>query len=535
MQEVLRNPPLSFLKKSGIRASHPEQVHYQTPPDVLIEQTLHASEGDLSDSGALVIHTGKFTGRLPKDRFIVKDNITSEVIDWNEINQPISPEHFDKLYRRITRYFKHKELWIRDCYVCADPRYRMNLQVITERPWASLFCYNMFLRPRESELDHFKPAWTILHAPGCIADPATDGTRQGNFVIINFTKRMVLIGGTAYTGEIKKGIFSVLNFLLPHTQGVLSMHCSANVGEGGDTALFFGLSGTGKTTLSTDPHRRLIGDDEHGWSDDSVFNIEGGCYAKCIDLCREKEPQIYDAIRRGALAENTCFKKDSNEIDFSNKSITENTRVSYPVYFLKNIMKPSRGGIPKNIFFLTCDAYGVLPPIARLTPAQALYQFISGYTAKIAGTEAGINEPKATFSACYGAPFLPLNPAEYARMLGAKIKDHHVKCWLVNTGWTGGSYGTGTRIKLSFTRAAIHAALNGDLEKVNYEKDPVFGLAIPTYCPHVPNELLQPRNTWTDKDQYDRQAHKLAKMFAGNFEKYRGLEDTGAPEAASYC
>lgn len=534
MQEVLRNPPSSFLKKAGIQVSHLKQIHYQTPPDVLIEQTLHTSEGDLSDSGALVIHTGKFTGRSPKDRFIVKDDITSEVIDWNEINQPISQEYFHKLYRRITRYLKHKELWIRDSYVCADSRYRMNLRVITEKPWASLFCYNMFLRPKESELDHFRPAWAILHAPGCLADPATDGTRQENFVIINFTKRVVLIGGTAYTGEIKKGIFSVLNFLLPHTQQVLSMHCSANVGEGGDTALFFGLSGTGKTTLSTDPHRKLIGDDEHGWSDDSVFNIEGGCYAKCIDLCREKEPQIYDAIRRGALVENTCFKNDSNEIDFSNKSITENTRVSYPVYFLKNIIKPSIGDIPKNIFFLTCDAYGVLPPIARLTPAQALYQFISGYTAKIAGTEAGIDEPKATFSACYGAPFLPLNPEEYARMLGAKIKAHHVKCWLINTGWTGGSYGTGSRIKISFTRAAIHAALNGDLEKVNYEKDSVFGLSIPTHCPHIPSELLQPRNTWTDKDQYDRQAHKLAEMFAENFEKYRGPEDKEVLEVASY-
>ncbi|MGH2642566.1 MAG: phosphoenolpyruvate carboxykinase (ATP) [Chitinophagaceae bacterium] len=532
MQEVLHHPPVLFLKKVGIPVSFPEQIHYQTLPNELILQTLDIQEGELSDSGALVINTGKFTGRSPKDRFIVKDDFTSDSIDWNEINQPISPEYFEKLYKRLTQYFRQKELWVRDSYVCSDPRYRMNLRVVTEKPWASLFSYNMFLRPKEEELDDFKPEWIILHAPGCMANRTTDGTRQENFVVINFTKKIVLIGGTAYTGEIKKGIFSVLNFILPHTKKVLSMHCSANVGEEGDTALFFGLSGTGKTTLSTDSHRRLIGDDEHGWSEDTVFNFEGGCYAKCIDLCREKEPQIYDAIKPGALVENTCFKYASNEIDFTNKIITENTRVSYPVYFLKNIMKPSVGDIPKNIFFLTCDAYGVLPPVAKLTPAQALYQFISGYTAKIAGTEAGINEPKATFSACYGAPFLPLNPTEYARMLGDKIEAHDVHCWLINTGWTGGAYGTGSRMKLSYTRAMISAAFNGYLDKVSYEKDPIFGLAVPMNCPGVPVQLLHPRNTWAEPHQYDEQACKLAQMFIRNFEKYNKLISEEVLEAA---
>lgn len=532
MQNLLQQPPFSFLEKIGISVSHLAQVHYQNSPGELINQTLKRREGKLSDSGALVIHTGKFTGRSPKDRFIVNDSLTCKTVDWNEINQPISPVYFEKLYERITHYFKQREVWIRDSCVCAEPRYRMNLRMVTEKPWASLFCYNMFLRPSEEELDYFRPEWTILHAPECRADPTTDGTRQENFVIINFTRKVVLIGGSAYTGEIKKGIFSVLNFLLPHTLDVLGMHCSANVGEKGDTALFFGLSGTGKTTLSTDPHRRLIGDDEHGWSEDSVFNFEGGCYAKCIDLCREKEPQIYDAIKWGALVENTCFKEGSNEIDFTGKSITENTRVSYPIYFLKNRMKPSVGNIPRNIFFLTCDAYGVLPPISRLTTEQALYQFISGYTAKIAGTETGINEPKATFSACYGAPFLPLNPVTYARMFGEKIKNHHVNCWLVNTGWTGGAYGTGLRIKLSYTRAMIQAALNGELDKAASQKEAIFGLNVPLYCPGVPEGLFHPRHTWPSQTQYDEQAFGLAQRFVKNFEKYYGFVPEEVQKAA---
>lgn len=520
MQKVLYTPPVAFLKQLGLSKPLSEHFHYQDDPSELIEQIIKQEEGELSSSGALVINTGKFTGRSPKDRFIVKDNMTAATIDWNGINQPISTESFDKLYHRIMQYLEEKEIWIRDSGVCADPRYRMTLRLISEKPWASLFCYNMFLRPEENDLDHFNPQWLILHAPGCLANPATDGTRQDNFVVINFSRKMVLIGGTAYTGEIKKGIFSVLNYLLPLQKNVLSMHCSANVGEQGDTALFFGLSGTGKTTLSTDPHRDLIGDDEHGWSEDSVFNFEGGCYAKCIDLCAEKEPQIFHAIKKGALVENTCFHTHSNEINFTDKTITENTRVSYPIYFLENIMKPSVGNIPQNIFFLTCDAYGVLPPIAKLSTAQAMYQFISGYTAKVAGTEAGIDEPKATFSACYGAPFLPLNPGQYAAMLGVKIKTHHVNCWLINTGWTGGPYGQGNRIKLSYTRQMVRSALNGQLDKAHYERDPVFGLAVPDCCPEVPEIILHPRQTWKDRDHYDRQAKKLVQMFTKNFEQF---------------
>lgn len=525
MQDLLHTPPITYLKKLGIQTKNEDHIHYQTSPRDLIDETLAGSEGELSDTGALVIRTGKFTGRSPKDRFIVMDDFTKDSVDWNEINQPFSPVHFQKLYDRLISYFHHQELWVRDSYVCADKRYRMKVRLISSKPWASLFCFNMFLRPKEEDLEYLNPDWIILHAPECFSNPVTDGTRQENFAVINFTQKIILIGGTAYTGEIKKGIFSVLNFLLPHTKGVLSMHCSANVGETGDTALFFGLSGTGKTTLSTDPHRRLIGDDEHGWSDSTIFNFEGGCYAKCIDLCREKEPQIYDAIRRGALVENTNFLEGTKEIDFADKTITENTRVSYPIYFLDNIMKPSVGGIPKNIFFLTCDAYGVLPPISKLTLGQALYQFISGYTAKIAGTEAGINEPKATFSACYGAPFLPLNPTEYSKMLGKKIKEHEVKCWLVNTGWTGGAFGKGSRMKLTYTRNMIHAALKGELNNVPYEKDTIFGLTFPLKCAGVPQQLLNPRNTWDNKESYDVQAKRLAGMFVDNFEKYRQLAD----------
>jgi phosphoenolpyruvate carboxykinase (ATP) len=521
MQVDLRTPPLAFLQKLGLPVAQIAHIHYQLSPAEIIEQTLETRQGQLSDNNALVIHTGKFTGRSPQDRFIVKDGYTSNSIDWNNTNQPFSPEDFDKLYHRTVQHFAGKEIWVRDSYVCADPRYRMDLRIITEKPWADLFCYNMFLRPKELELMHFKPAWTIFHAPEFLADPVTEGTRQGNFVVINFSRRMILIGGTSYTGEIKKGVFSVLNYLLPHEHDVLSMHCSANVGKAGDTALFFGLSGTGKTTLSTDPERYLIGDDEHGWGNDGVFNFEGGCYAKCINLCKENEPQIYHAIRKGALVENVCFYKNSNEIDYTNKSITENTRVSYPIYYLENIMTPSSGGIPENIFFLACDAYGVLPPIARLTPGQAMYQFLSGYTAKVAGTEAGITEPKVTFSACFGAPFLPLHPMEYARKLGEKMKIHHVNCWLVNTGWTGGAYGTGQRIPLIYTRAMVKAALAGGLENTVYKKDPVFGIAIPAQCPGVPEGLLNPRDTWIDKQAYDRQAHKLALMFVQNFATFR--------------
>lgn len=513
----VRNPVLD-LQELGI--AHVANIHYQLSPEILVSQTLARNQGVLSDTGALAVSTGEFTGRSPKDKFIVKDEQTAYTVNWNDFNIPIAPEYFDRLYQKITRYFEEKDVWVRDCYACADPEYRVNIRVITETPWASLFAYNMFLRPHEEELEYMSPGWTIIQAPGCLADPATDGTRQHNFAVVHFGRKMVLIGGTAYTGEIKKGIFSILNYVLPHQHNVLSMHCSANQGAAGDTAVFFGLSGTGKTTLSADPERKLIGDDEHGWTSTNIFNFEGGCYAKCIDLSAEKEPQIFAAVREGALLENILFYTGTRQVNYADKGITENTRVSYPLHYIDNAMEPSIGSIPKNIFFLTCDAYGVLPPISRLTPGQAMYQFISGYTAKVAGTEAGVTEPKSTFSACFGAPFLPLHPAKYAQMLGEKMRRHQVNVWLVNTGWTGGPYGTGQRIKLSYTRAMIAAALKGGLDNLAYKEHGVFGFAVPESCPGIPAEILDPRHTWENKTAYDAQAKDLAAQFIRNFEKY---------------
>jgi phosphoenolpyruvate carboxykinase (ATP) len=412
------------------------------------------------------------------------------------------------------------EIWVRDCYACADPRYRLNIRVINEKPWTNLFVYNMFLRPTEEELDDFHADWYIISAPDLKLDPTECGIRQQNATIVSFKHKTILIAGSGYTGETKKGIFAILNYLLPHEKNVLSMHCSANMGDDGDTAIFFGLSGTGKTTLSADPTRKLIGDDEHGWTEDNVFNFEGGCYAKLINLSEEKEPEIFHAIRAGALVENIQFYPNTKQINFDDSTITENTRVSYPLDFISNAIHPSIGNIPCNIFFLTCDAYGVLPPISKLTKGQAMYQFISGYTAKVAGTETGVTEPKPTFSACFGAPFLPLHPGKYAEMLGQKMEKNQVNVWMVNTGWTGGPYGTGSRMKLSYTRAMIAAALRGQLNQVETITDPVFGVQIPKDVPGVPSELLIPRNTWTDKAAYDEKARFLAGLFLKNFEKY---------------
>ncbi len=510
---------------------NPDAIHYQLSPAELIQQTLLRQEGVLNNTGALCINTGKFTGRSPLDKFTVKDEVTENTIAWNNVNLPIEEKHFLELKDKMITYLNSQEnVWIRDAYACADERFALNIRVITETPSSNLFAYNMFLRPTESELARFTPEWTIVHAPNFTANPAVDGTRQKNFSITSFKHKTILIGGTAYTGEMKKGIFYVLNYLMPVNEKVLSMHCSANIGRKGDVAVFFGLSGTGKTTLSADPERKLIGDDEHGWADNSIFNFEGGCYAKCIDLSEEKEPEIFRSIRTGALVENVTFIDDTNEIDFSSKKITENTRVSYPINYISNSIEPSIGGIPGNIFFLTCDAYGILPPISKLTPEQAMYQFISGYTAKVAGTETGITEPKATFSACFGAPFLPLHPGDYARMLGRKLKEHNVNVWLVNTGWIGGGYGVGARIKLHFTRSMIAAALNGDLDSVEYKKHPVFGLMVPQTCPNIPDALLDPRSTWTNKEEYDRQAKNLAHLFVTNFEKFADHVD---PEVKS--
>ena len=456
--------PKNLLFNLGLKSA--ENIYYQLSPEELISQSVEKGEGVLSDTGALVIDTGEFTGRSPKDKFIVKDQLTISSIDWNEISIPIEEKFFDRLYNKMIDFLNNKKLWIRDCYACAHPDYRLNIRVINENPCCNLFAYNMFLRPKENELDDIVIDWHLLQVPHFYADPLTDGVPHKNFVIVNFTKKIILIGGTQYTGEIKKGIFSILNYILPHDRGVLSMHCSANIGKSGDTAIFFGLSGTGKTTLSADPNRMLIGDDEHGWDDDSVFNFEGGCYAKTINLNKEKEPDIYNAIKYGAIVENVTFKDGTNTIDFASKKITENTRVSYPLNYISNALDPSIGGIPKNIFFLTADAYGILPPISKLTAGQAMYHFISGYTAKVAGTETGVKEPKPTFSACFGAPFFPLHPTRYAEMLGRKMKEHNVNIWMVNTGWNGGGYGVGSRMKLEYTRAMITAALEGKLDSV---------------------------------------------------------------------
>lgn len=507
------------LAELGLNLS--SRVHYQSSPEHLVQDTLRLGEGVLNDSGALVINTGKFTGRSPRDKFIVHDSITSGVVDWNEFNAELSEEAFEEVCIRAHNYLAAlPEMWVRDCQACADARFRLNIRVIAEKPWASHFAYNMFLRPDRTELNDFDPDWQVFVAPGLQLDPQRCGVRNTNATIISFRHRMIIVAGSGYTGEIKKGIFTVLNFILPHTRSVLSMHCSANMGENGDTALFFGLSGTGKTTLSADPSRQLIGDDEHGWTRDNVFNFEGGCYAKVINLSPETEPEIFAAIRPGALVENTGFYSGTNRTDYTSKLITENTRVSYPIDFIPNAVVPSTGNIPSHIFFLTCDAYGVLPPVSKLTPAQAMYQFICGYTAKIAGTEAGITEPVSTFSACFGAPFLPLHPARYAKMLGEKIRHHKDCVWLINTGWTGGPYGTGTRIPLKYTRNMISAALSGQLKKVVYDKHPVFDFDIPVSCPGVPSELLYPRDTWKNKDAYDEQAAILAAKFRKSFEKY---------------
>ena len=508
------------LEQYGIKNA---QVKYQLSPEELQAAILEKGQGKVASSGAIAVNTGEFTGRSPMDRFIVKDSVTEDKVWWGAINIPFDADKFQKLYDKVTDYLSNKEVFVRDSFACADEDYKLNIRVINEYPWSNMFAYNMFLRPTEEELKGFDPEWTVVNAPGFMADPAVDGTRQHNFAILDFTRKIALIGGTGYTGEIKKGIFSALNFILPVYKNTLPMHCSANVGKDGDTAIFFGLSGTGKTTLSTDPDRSLIGDDEHGWTaENTVFNFEGGCYAKVINLSGEQEPEIFGAIKKGAILENVIMN-DKGEVDFENTSITQNTRVSYPINHIENIRVPSTGENPKNIFFLTADAFGVLPPISKLTPAQAAFHFISGYTAKVAGTEAGITEPVPSFSACFGAPFMPLHPTKYAEMLSKKMKDANVNVWLINTGWTGGSYGVGSRIKLKYTRAMISAVLNGDLGLYNYKDyhiHSVFGVAQPRSCPGVPDEVLSPRATWSDHKAYYKTAFKLANAFRENFEKF---------------
>ncbi len=525
----MKNPNVT-LADLGINEF--KTAYWNLSPKELIAHTVQNGQGRLSETGALVISTGKFTGRSPEDRFIVKDAVSSKTVDWNKINKPILPMYYDQLRSKMVDYFKDKEVYIRDAYACADEKYRLPLRLVAEFPWSAMFAHNMFLRPTTNEILTANPEWTILCAPGFKANPDIDGVRQSNFAAINFTKKEILIGGTGYTGEIKKGIFSVLNYLLPLEREVLSMHCSANVGENGDVAVFFGLSGTGKTTLSADPNRKLIGDDEHGWSNDGVFNFEGGCYAKTINLSEVNEPDIYHAIRTGAILENVKFHEGTNRPDYNDISITENTRVSYPLSHIDNIQSDSKGGIPKNIFFLTCDAFGVLPPISKLTVNQAMYHFISGYTAKVAGTEDGITDPEMTFSACFGSPFLPLHPTYYAEMLKEKILESGTNVWLINTGWSGGGFGVGNRIKLRYTRAMIAAALNGELDNTTMEVDSIFGLQMPITCPNVPTNLLNPRNTWRDKESYDEKASFLANAFNKNFEKFASVASDSILSAA---
>ena len=498
------------------------RAHWNLPPAKLILQTLLRGEGVLTDQGSLAIETGTFTGRSPKDRFIVDDGFTHDRVDWGAINQPMSSEAFQQLHLDVQAHLEGKSVFVKDAAVGADERYRIPVRVVTEKAWSSLFVDNMFIRLSEEDRWVAEPDWHVLCAPSFKSDPAKHGCRQGNVSAIDFTRKIIIVAGSGYTGEIKKGMFSVMNCMLPVLHDVLPMHCSANMGAQDDVAVFFGLSGTGKTTLSSDPERRLIGDDEHGWTSDGIFNMEGGCYAKTIDLSAEGEPQIHQAIRFGAMLENIGFEADGITPDYTDDSITPNTRVSYPIHHIPGAIASGKGGHPTDIFFLTCDAFGVLPPLARLSKSQAMYHFLSGYTAKVAGTEAGVVEPQTTFSACFGAPFLPLPATEYAAMLGDRMTKHGVRMWLVNTGWTGGAYGKGHRMKLSHTRAMISAALKGELDKVDMTTHPVFGLEVPKSCPGVPDHIWDVRSTWDDGQAYDTMAKDLASRFAQNFQQFEG-------------
>ncbi|NGP86996.1 phosphoenolpyruvate carboxykinase (ATP) [Fodinibius halophilus] len=489
-----------------------------TPPE-LYEEAIKNGEATLTEDYAIRILTGEYTGRSPKDKYIVDQPSIHDDIDWGEINQPTEEEVFDNLFEKVTDYLQDKKLYVKDCFAGADEKYQLNVRVVSEAAYHGLFAHNMFVRPSAEELENHEPEFTVLAAPNFKADPEVDGTKTETFIFVNFDKKIILIGGTLYSGEVKKGIFSVMNYMLPK-KDVMAMHCSANMSEDGDTAVFFGLSGTGKTTLSSDQDRILIGDDEHGWSEDGVFNIEGGCYAKTINLSKEGEPLIYATTKMpGTILENVVLDENRSP-NFDDTSYTQNTRCSYPIHYIPNANESGTGNHPSNVIFLTCDAFGVLPPISKLTPEQAMYHFISGYTAKVAGTERGVTEPQATFSACFGAPFMPLHPTVYAELLAKKIRKHNSSVWLLNTGWTGGPHGVGHRMELPHTRQMLSEALNGNIEDVEFKIDPVFGLAIPQHVEGVPDEVLIPRNTWDDKTAYDEKADQLAKMFAENFEQF---------------
>jgi phosphoenolpyruvate carboxykinase (ATP) len=491
----------------------------------LLEHAVRRHEGLFATGGSYVVRTGQFTGRSPKDKFIVRDEATEANVQWGSVNQPMPEASFDRLYSKMLAYWQGHDLFVQDCYAGADPRYTLPIRVITQYAWHALFARQLFVRPDPNRTQDHVPEFTIFFAPRLQATPSEDGTNSETCIVVNFTKKVVLICGTSYAGEMKKSVFTILNYLLP-ARGIMPMHCSCNVGHGGGVALFFGLSGTGKTTLSADPQRRLIGDDEHGWGDDGVFNFEGGCYAKCIHLSRENEPQIWNAIRFGTVLENVAIDSETRRLNFNSSVFTENTRAAYPLKYIDHAVLPSVAGHPSNIILLTADAFGVLPPIARLTPEQTMYHFMSGYTAKVAGTERGLSSaPTATFSACFGAPFLPRPAAEYAAMLGEKMRRHKVNCWLLNTGWVGGPYGIGERMRLPYTRAMLTAALEGQLDDMPMEPHPFFRVMVPKACPHVPPDFLDPRGMWGDKAAYDRAALDLSGRFSKNFEKF---SDVGA-------
>ncbi len=511
------------LKRLGLE--NIGRIHWNLSTPALYEEAIRRYEGALSHLGPLVVRTGQYTGRLPKDKFIVREPSSENMVWWGKVNRPFEPARFEQLKHRLCAYLQGKDLFVQDCYAGADEHYRIKLRVICEHAVHSLFARNMFIRELDrTRLAAHLPDFTILHAPDFRADPEIDGTKSDAFILLHFGQRLVLIGGTAYSGEMKKSVFTLMNFLLPQ-QAVLPMHCSANYGAApDDVALFFGLSGTGKTTLSAAPDRTLIGDDEHGWSDHGVFNFEGGCYAKVVRLSREGEPEIYETTRRfGTLLENVAMDTETRRINLDDSSLTENTRAAYPITHIPRIARDGRGGHPRQIIMLTCDAFGVLPPIARLSREQAMYQFLSGYTAKVAGTEAGITEPQATFSTCFGAPFMALPPTTYANLLGQKIQDHQVDVWLINTGWTGGPYGEGKRFPLDRTRAMVRNILSGAMKKVPTKPDPVFGMHVPTSCPDLPASLLNPRETWKNPAAYDAKARELAARFRKNFEEYASL------------
>lgn len=512
----------AFIENMGIL--DPKAVYRNLSPAELTEKALSRGEGKLNKTGALIINTGKYTGRSPNDRFVVDSPCVHDLIDWGKVNVPISREDADNIYNKMCAYMQNREIFVVDGYVGADPSYALPIRVVCENAASALFATQAFVRPAKEALEGFEPKFTVLCAPGFKCCPEKDHVNSEAAIVLDFEKTRVTIACSMYSGEIKKGMFSVMNFLMPQ-RGVFPMHCSANIGNDGDAALFFGLSGTGKTTLSADPNRWLIGDDEHGWSDNGVFNFEGGCYAKCINLSKENEPEIWNAIRFGALVENVVMCDKDRTLDFADSRYTENTRVAYPVEYIPNCVIPGMGGHPKTVIFLTADAFGVLPPIAKLDKDMAKYHFVSGYTSKLAGTERGIKEPQATFSTCFGAPFLPMHPSVYAEMLGKKIDEHGANVFLINTGWSGGPYGVGSRMKIKYTRAMVTAALEGKLNDVEYELHPIFNVWVPKTCEGVPSEVLNPREMWADKDAYDVQAKQLANMFVKNFAKYSNMPE----------